>query len=128
MIDFKQEIAKAISAFIELDSKEIKSYIEVPKDANNGDYAFPCFRLAKTLKKAPQVIAEDLGEKIDLDSNIIEKSEVAGGYLNFYINKKLLAKEVLEEIDKSAVFGDVSAVASQMRMDEKGRDRTQKTA
>ena len=100
MINFKQEIAKQISKSLELPEKEIEAYIEEPKTSKNGDYAFPCFRLAKTLKKAPQQIAEELIQNIEIDNNIIEKTEVVGAYINFYVNKQTLAKEVL------AVFGD----------------------
>ena len=64
MIDFKQEIANIISKAVEIDAKELKEYIEIPKDVKNGDYAFPCFRLAKELKKAPPAIAEELKEEI----------------------------------------------------------------
>ena len=105
MIQFKNEIAKEISKATEIEQNEIEGYIEIPKDQNNGDYAFPCFRLAKTLKKAPQAIAEEIKEKIEIDNNIIEKIEVLGGYINFYINKKLLAKEVLEEIASKEEYG-----------------------
>ena len=105
MIQFKNEIAKEISKATEIEQNEIEGYIEIPKDQNNGDYAFPCFRLAKTLKKAPQTIAEDIKEKIEIDNNVIEKVEVLGGYINFYINKKVLAKEVLEEIAKKEEYG-----------------------
>ena len=105
MIQLKNEIAKEISKATEIEQNEIEGYIEIPKDQNNGDYAFPCFRLAKTLKKAPQAIAEEIKEKIEIDNNIIEKIEVLGGYINFYINKKLLAKEVLEEIANKEEYG-----------------------
>ena len=105
MLQFKNEIAKEISKATEIEQNEIEGYIEIPKDQNNGDYAFPCFRLAKTLKKSPQVIAEDIKEKIEIDNNVIEKIEVLGGYINFYINKKVLAKEVLEEIAKKEEYG-----------------------
>ena len=60
----------------------------MPKDTKNGDYAFPCFRLAKELKKAPPVIANEIKEKIEINPEIIEKVEIAGGYLNFYIINK----------------------------------------
>ena len=105
MIQFKNEIAKEISKATEIEQSEIEGYIEIPKDQNNGDYAFPCFRLAKTLKKAPQAIAEEIKEKIEIDNNVIEKIEVLGGYINFYINKKVLAKEVLEEIADKEEYG-----------------------
>ena len=70
-----------------------------------GDYAFPCFRLAKALKKSPQIIAEELKNKIQLDENI-ENMQIIGGYLNFFINKLVLAKVVLQEIsDKKELYG-----------------------
>lgn len=100
MINFKQEIAKIISKSIDMPEEELQEYVEVPKDSNNGDYAFPCFRLAKQLKKAPQQIAQELVQNIEIDASTIEKAEVVGAYINFYINKQRLAKEIL------AVFGD----------------------
>lgn len=105
MINFKQSIAKAIASIVNIDEKELESYIEIPKDTNNGDYAFPCFRLAKELKKAPQIIANDIKSNIQVDENIIEKVEVAGGYLNFYIHQELMTKEVLEEIANHEAYG-----------------------
>ena len=105
MINFKDIIAKEISKATNISEKELESYIEKPKDSKNGDYAFPCFRLAKELKKVPPVIASEIKEKMILDENIIDKVEVIGGYLNFYINKKLLAKEVIKAVDKNEEFG-----------------------
>ena len=100
MINFKGEIAKQISKVTNIGKEELETYIEIPKDAKNGDYAFPCFRLAKELKKAPPIIANEINEKIEIDKNIIEKVEIAGGYLNFYINSKLITQEVLEKLLK----------------------------
>lgn len=108
MLDFKQEIAKYIEKVVDIEKNELEKYIEKPKDVTNGDYAFPCFRLAKQLKKAPQIIAEDIKEKIESDiekSKEIEKVEIVGGYLNFYINKILITEEVLKEISKSDEYG-----------------------
>ena len=99
MIDFKQKIAEQISKEIEIDENEIKGYIEIPKDTKNGDYAFPCFRLAKTLKKSPIIIANEIKDKIDDLSEEIEKIDVVNGYLNFYINKNILIKQVIESIN-----------------------------
>ena len=105
MIDYKELIAEKISNACELDKNEVKSYIEVPPNKEMGDYAFPCFKLAKVLRKAPPAIAEELKGKIDTDSNI-EKIDIQGGYLNFFTNKIELAKEVLNEIDsKKEEFG-----------------------
>ncbi|MCI8471338.1 MAG: arginine--tRNA ligase [Clostridia bacterium] len=98
-MNFKQEIANVIGKIINLDTKELESYIEIPKDVKNGDYAFPCFRLAKELKKAPMQIASEIKEKIEINNEIIEKVEVLGGYLNFYISKQLLTKDVLTQIE-----------------------------
>ncbi len=102
--DFKQIIAKQISKTIDINEEELESYIETPKDSKNGDYAFPCFRLAKELRKAPPAIANEIKEKIE-EVEEIEKIEVAGGYLNFFISKTILAKEVLEEISKAEQYG-----------------------
>ncbi len=104
MKNFKQIIAKQISKIIEINEKELESYIETPKDSKNGDYAFPCFRLAKELRKAPPAIANEIKEKIEPVEEI-EKIEVAGGYLNFFINKATLSEEVLREISKTEQYG-----------------------
>lgn len=98
MINFKQEIAKSISKIIHINENELENYIEIPPDTNMGDYAFPCFKLAKELKKAPNVIAAEIKEEIKIEDLFIEKIETAGGYLNFYTNKQTLAKEILKEI------------------------------
>lgn len=99
MINFKNEIAQIISNNTNISCNELEGYIEIPPE-DKGDYAFPCFRLAKELKKAPQAIAEELKTKIESSKNdIIESVEVAGGYLNFYINKNILIKNTIEEID-----------------------------
>lgn len=107
MKDFKQIIAKKISEATQLDEKELATYIEKPKDTKNGDYAFPCFRLAKELRKAPTIIANEIKEKIEEMQEIpeIEKVEVVGGYLNFFINKNQLTKEILEKVANSEEFG-----------------------
>ncbi len=104
MINFKQIIASQISKATEMDEKELEKYIETPKDKTNGDYSFPCFKLAKELKKAPQIIANEIKEKLEEVVNI-EQVDVAGGYLNFFINKETLAKEVLTEIENTEEYG-----------------------
>ena len=108
MINFKQIIANKISKIINIDENQLITYIETPKDTKNGDYSFPCFRLAKELKKAPPVIANEIKEKIAKEieeENSIEKVDVAGGYLNFFVNKNILAKEVLTEITNNTEYG-----------------------
>lgn len=100
MVNFKREIAKEIAEVTNLDSEELENYIEIPPNSDLGDYAFPCFKLAKELRKAPPMIANDIKENIKIDEKIIEKIEVVGGYLNIYVNKQTLAKEVLEDVAK----------------------------
>ena len=81
MKNFKQIIANKIAEIAELSEQNLITYIETPKDIKNGDYSFPCFRLAKELKKAPPIIANEIKEKLDEKSNEmleIEKIEVVG--------------------------------------------------
>jgi len=106
MINFEKEVAKMISECTKISEEEIVEYIEIPPDDKMGDYAFPCFKLAKTLKKAPVIIASEIKENIKINEEVIEKMETIGGYLNFYINKNTLIKNVLEEIEsKNSKYG-----------------------
>ena len=98
MIDYNELIAEKIANAINLDKNEIKQYIEIPPKSDMGDFAFPCFKLAKTLRKSPVQIADDIKEKISEDE-YIKKIETKSGYLNFYINNTKLVEEVLEEIN-----------------------------
>lgn len=98
MINLKKDIATAIAEVTNLNQKDLESYIETPPNSDLGDYAFPCFRLAKDLKKAPPIIANDIKENIKIDNNIIDRIDVVGGYLNIFINKQTLTKTVLEEV------------------------------
>ena len=105
MVNFKELIAEKIAAVTEIEKEEILGYIEIPPNDEMGDYAFPCFKLAKVLRKAPNMIAEDLKSKIETDENII-RIEIVGGYLNFYINRLAITANVLKEIEeKGDKFG-----------------------
>ena len=115
MLSFKEIISKAIAKTIDGDTEEIENYIEVPPSKDMGDYAFPCFKLAKTLKKAPPIIANEIKEKIEIDETYIKNIEIAGGYLNFYLNSEVLIKNVLSQIDsKKENYGS----------SDKGQDKT----
>ena len=106
MLDFKEEIAKAIAKVTNMEEKQLREYIEIPPNSDLGDYAFPCFKLAKDLRKAPQAIAEDIKANIEIDGKVIERIEIVGGYLNIYINKATLAENVLKEVyDKKEKYG-----------------------
>ncbi len=98
-MDFKEIIANAISKVTNIKTEEIKQYIEVPKEKANGDYSFPCFRLAKELKQSPVNIANNIKEKIDIDENIISKIDVVNGFLNFYVSKSKIAEATIAKFN-----------------------------
>ena len=98
-MDFKEVIADAISKVTNIKTEEIKQYIEVPKEKANGDYSFPCFRLAKELKQSPVNIANNIKEKIDIDENIISKIDVVNGFLNFYVSKSKIAEATIAKFN-----------------------------
>lgn len=100
-MDFKLEIAKLLSGqFTDLSLEEILSMIEIPPNPDMGDYAFPCFRLAKILRKAPAQIAEDAVKNIE-KADFIDEIKNVTGYINFYINKSVFAAAVLSELLKA---------------------------
>ena len=94
MINFKEKVRDALSTVIEgLSKEEIENLIETPPSFDMGDYAFPVFRLAKTYKKAPNLIAEEIKEN-------------AGPYVNFFICKEKLLETVYKEIEeKGDMYG-----------------------
>ena len=96
MVDLKKEISNILNKEVSIDTYPL---IKEIKEKEKGDYTFPCFALAKELHKAPNQIADELKEKIN--SNIIEKIESINGYLNFFIDKEFLTKEVFNEYEKT---------------------------
>ena len=94
----KDVIVKEIWKLVNLKKEEIEKLIEVPPNSDLGDYAFPCFSPAKSMKKNPFEIAKDLSKKIK--SSAFEKVESKGPYINFFVNKKLIVERVLKEISK----------------------------
>ena len=105
-MDFKLSIAGQIVSALEtafgeksLTAEEIAGAMEIPPDTALGDYAFPCFRLARTLRKAPPMIADALGSVID--APFLKEVQSVKGYLNFYIDRGTYAREIL-----SAVFAE----------------------
>lgn len=97
MVDFKKIIAEELVKVTKIET--IEEYIEIPSNKEMGDYSLPCFKFAKEMKKAPQMIANEIKENIKIDKNLIEKVEVVNGYLNFFINPTAVIKTVFEEID-----------------------------
>lgn len=98
MVDFKVVIAEILKTKIEdMTVEEIQALIEVPPNKDMGDYAFPCFKLAKIFRKAPNMIAEEIaGELVALDG--ITKIINLGGYVNFFVNKGDLANKVINQV------------------------------
>ena len=96
-MDEKQQVVAALAAALpDLDQATLAEKIERPKDNKNGDYAFPTFFLARTLHKAPQLIAQELVAKVDPSG--FEKVAVAGPYINFFLDKAKVGGNVLMEI------------------------------
>ena len=101
-MDFKKGLAAALAEAIgkntdtTVEFDEIVNSIEIPPDSTLGDFAFPCFKLAKAMRKAPPAIAAQISESIALPS-FIDKVEVAGAYLNFKLNRQEFSRDVLVE-------------------------------
>ncbi|EOD00934.1 arginine--tRNA ligase [Caldisalinibacter kiritimatiensis] len=106
MIDFKKVISEIVSEKVEtLNEKEVEELIEIPPNYEMGDYAMPCFKLAKQFRKAPNLIAEEIIEVLG-ENQYFEKIENVGPYVNFFINKKILAESVLKEVfNKKGQYG-----------------------
>lgn len=98
METMKSKVVDLLAEHVEgLTKDEIEALIEIPPKPELGDFAFPCFRLAKTMKKAPQLIASDIKAAIS-DVGFLEKVEAAGAYLNFYIDKSTFVKTMVEAV------------------------------
>ncbi|KJQ57758.1 arginine--tRNA ligase [Streptococcus cristatus] len=98
-MDNKQLIASELAKVIDsLDQSAISNLLEQPKSSDLGDIAFPAFSLAKVERKAPQVIAADIAEKID--PSHFEKVVATGPYVNFFLNKAKISDQVIKEVIK----------------------------
>lgn len=100
MINFKEEVKEIILGFdTGLTEKEISDLIEIPPNSDMGDYAFPVFKLAKTFRKAPNLIAEELAKK-EFNNENIKKIVNVGPYVNFFVDNSKLVESVLIEAVK----------------------------
>ena len=98
MINFKEEIGKLIAKEVDgLELNEVIDMVEVPQDTKMGDYAFPCFKLAKVLRKAPPLIAKGIAEAIGEDA-LFEKVEQVNAYVNMFISKEAFVKDTVDEV------------------------------
>lgn len=101
----KNQIVNLLSQNIEvLTSEEISQLIEIPPKPEMGDFAFPCFRLAKSYHKAPPMIAQDLKESIG-DQAFLSEIKVIGGYLNFYVDKAQYAQQIIDKYKNTTDYG-----------------------
>ena len=96
-MDLKQTISAALAQVTGIGAEELDTWLETPPNPEMGDYAFPCFKLAKSLRKAPPVIAAELAGALKLPDGVA-KAEAAGGYVNFYLDKSIQAKAVLTRV------------------------------
>lgn len=99
-MNHKEAIALEIGKVVtDLEQATILNLLETPKNSDMGDLAFPAFSLAKTLRKAPQMIAADIAA--NLDATKFEKVEAVGPYVNFFLDKAAISAEVLAEVIKN---------------------------
>lgn len=98
MSDFKKVVSNCLKSQIEdMTIEEIEELIEIPPNKEMGDYAFPCFKLAKIFRKSPNMIAEEIAGSINLEEGISKVINL-GGYVNFFVSKGDLAKKVITKI------------------------------
>lgn len=95
-MDYKKKIAELIKEHVDLDLDKIEGLIEIPPRPEMGDYAFPCFQLAKVMRKAPNMISGELAENINKDG--FEKVEQLGPYVNFFVDKGVFSKNTIEKV------------------------------
>ena len=106
MIQYKEKIAGLLVDIVEgLSIEEIESMLEIPTDEKMGDYAFPCFRLAKQLRKAPPAIAKDIAAKLG-ENPLFSKVEQVNAYVNLFLEREgFLATTLAEVIERKERFG-----------------------
>ncbi|MHC1683772.1 MAG: arginine--tRNA ligase [Clostridiaceae bacterium] len=95
-MDYKIVVAERIKEFVDLDIEVINKAVEVPPKPEMGDFAFPCFTLAKAMKKAPNMIASEIAGKINKEG--FERVESLGPYLNFFLDKGAFTKNTIEKV------------------------------
>lgn len=95
-MDYKKIIAERIKEYVDLEVEKIEGLLEVPPKPEMGDYAFPCFQLAKAMRKAPNMISQELSEKINKDG--FEKVEALGPYVNFFLDKSSFSQSIINKV------------------------------
>ncbi|MCI8631982.1 MAG: arginine--tRNA ligase [Lachnospiraceae bacterium] len=101
----KDYVVKELAACLpDLTEEQISEGIEIPKEKSMGDYAFPCFRLAKIMHKAPNLIAQEVVAQLQ-NSEVLEKAEAVGPYVNMFLDKAWRAQFVLGQVDAAEKEG-----------------------
>jgi len=95
-MNYKNKIAELILSNVDIDIETIESLIEIPPKQEMGDYAFPCFQLSKIMRKAPNIIAEELKNSMCTDG--FESIENLGPYLNFFVDKGIFAENTIRKV------------------------------
>lgn len=99
MIKFKDIVVDTIfNLDINLSKDEIKELIETPPNPEMGDYSFPCFKLSKELRKAPNIIAQELVNRINIEVSVFFKISNVGPYINFFIKPTEYFSNVISEM------------------------------
>jgi arginyl-tRNA synthetase len=100
MIDYKIKIAEALGSISDsIASGEFAKMLEVPPNPQMGDFSLPCFKLSKSLRKAPPIIAEEIRAGIEAANlDFVDKIEAVSGYVNVFLNKSVFVREVVQEV------------------------------
>jgi arginyl-tRNA synthetase len=95
---YKATVASILSHALDkkMHEEQIQALLETPKYDTHGDISFPCFELAKTLRKSPGIIASELATTITDD--LVDKVEAVGPYVNFFLNRRLVSNTLLQQI------------------------------
>ena len=98
-MDFKDLICSSIAKAAELPIADIEALMETPPDKTLGDFAFPCFKLARTLRKAPPMIAQDIASKIE-KPDFVSEIKTVGAYINFFVDRSIFGKDTIEKAQR----------------------------
>ena len=91
---FVEAISQQVSDVTDLSPGNVADLLETPPNPEMGDYAFPCFTLAKSLRKAPNAIAEELASQVTTGDHI-SQVKAAGPYLNFFVSQSNFVSDTL---------------------------------
>lgn len=96
-MDFKEYVIDKLTEVTELDRAAVSGAVEIPPEEKMGDLAFPCFILARTMRKAPPLIAKEIAEKF-ADDSVLDRCEAAGGYVNFFFNRAQFISDTVKAV------------------------------